>query len=165
MNLTLHLIRHASAAERGPNYPDDSKRPLSGKGLKQSQALCKFFKTLKLDPDRLFSSPYTRAAQTAEALETLLKKGPSHYLNSLADDDYDKLLADVHAGLEPQDKTIALVGHEPYLSELASYLLSGQSSTLSINFRKAALMTLRGRLAPKQMQLQWLVPSSIYKHL
>jgi phosphohistidine phosphatase SixA len=57
------------------------------------------------------------------------------------------------------------VGHEPYLSELASYLLSGQTSAIGINFRKAALMSLSGRLAPKQMQLEFLVPAALYKLL
>jgi phosphohistidine phosphatase len=160
----LYLIRHASADERGPKYPDDSKRPLIEKGLKQSKALCKLFKTLE-PLDQLFSSPYTRAAQTAEPLSAVLKRGNIHYLESLADGDYDKLIADIYERLEPASKTIALVGHEPYLSELASYLLSGQTSAIGINFRKAALMSLSGRLAPKQMQLEFLVPAALYKLL
>ena len=29
----LLLVRHAIAAERGPNYPDDRKRPLTSEGV------------------------------------------------------------------------------------------------------------------------------------
>ena len=39
----LYLIRHGVAAERGDNYPDDGKRPLTNEGVqklrKESKAL------------------------------------------------------------------------------------------------------------------------------
>src|SRR4029077_7378625 len=33
--LELYLIRHGIAAERGEEYPDDSKRPLTSAGIKR----------------------------------------------------------------------------------------------------------------------------------
>jgi phosphohistidine phosphatase SixA len=72
--MTLYLIRHAQAHERGPDYPDDSKRPLVDKGTKQVKSLVKALKALDITMDQLFSSPYTRAAQTAEPLLPQLKK-------------------------------------------------------------------------------------------
>ena len=40
---TVYLIRHGVAAERGPEYPDDSKRPLTEQGIsrlkREAQAL------------------------------------------------------------------------------------------------------------------------------
>jgi phosphohistidine phosphatase len=163
--MMLYLIRHASAAQRGPNYPDDSQRPLLDKGKRQSLALLKLLKTLDAELDRLFSSPYLRAVQTAQALEPCLPKGRSleHLLN-LTHDNYDLLLGELSKNLKKTDQTIALVGHEPYMSELAAVLLTGETR-LAIDFRKAAVMRLTGKLLPGQLKLEFLVPAAIFKHL
>ena len=163
--MNVYLVRHARAAERGPEYPDDSKRPLIKKGHAQANTLAKVFKVLDVKFDRLFSSPYIRAAQTAEPLSTCLKKGRRvQYLETLASDNYTQLLYDLKEGLEPNDKVIALVGHEPYLSECASLLLT-DSQNLDITFKKAAFMQLSGTPSPGEMTLRALVPFAVYKHV
>jgi phosphohistidine phosphatase len=164
--MTLYLIRHAQADERGPNYPDDSKRPLIDKGLKQAKSLAKALKALGFTFDQLFSSPYTRAAQTAEPLIPRLKKGRHiHYLDTLADNTYAQLLVDVKERLGKSDSVIALVGHEPYLGELAAYLLTGENDEPKITFRKAAMLELSGELEASQMTLEMFMPASIYKNI
>jgi phosphohistidine phosphatase len=164
--MTLYLIRHAQADERGPTYPDDSKRPLLDKGFKQVKTLVKVLKALELGFDQLFSSPYTRAAQTAEPLLPQLKKGRHiHYLDTLTTDDYRQLLIDVKERLTKNDKTIALVGHEPYLSQLAANLLTGDKDEPKVNFKKAALLELSGELELSQMTLEMFMPAAIYKNI
>lgn len=164
--MELYLIRHASADERGPSYPDDSKRPLISKGHKQAKALANVLKVFDIKLDRLFSSPYTRAVQTAKPLEEALKKGgSSHLLDALADDRYPQLLVDIREYLSESDRVIALVGHEPYMSELASYLLTGSEAVAAIRFKKAAMLSLAGTLAPDEMVLQAFLLASFYKHL
>jgi len=158
----LYLVRHARAAERGSEYPDDSQRPLVEKGHAQAKMLAKVFEVLDVTLDRLFSSPYIRAAQTAEPLSACLKQGRRvQYLEALADDTYTQLLYDLKESLEVKDEVIALVGHEPYLSELASLLLTDAQS-LDTAFKKAAFMQLSGSLAPGEMTLHALVPASVY---
>jgi phosphohistidine phosphatase len=164
--MTLYLIRHAQADERGPTYPDDSKRPLVDKGFKQVKTLVKVLKALDIEFDALFSSPYTRAAQTAEPLLPQLKKGRHiHYLDHLAGDDYTQLLIDVKERLGKNDNTIALVGHEPYLGQLAANLLTGDTDEPKLNFKKAALLELSGELDISQMTLEMFMPASIYKNI
>ena len=161
----LYLVRHASAAERGPAYPDDSRRPLVAKGEQQARALTRALRALGLSFDQLFSSPYTRAAQSAEPLAALLKKGRHvQYLDALTTSDYAQLLTDIRERLEPRDTYLALVGHEPYLSELSSYLLTGGPG-LDVHFKKAAVLVAAGRLIPGAMRLEMLVPSSFYKRV
>src|SRR3989304_5653367 len=41
------------------------------------------------------------------------------------------------------DETIALVGHEPWMSELASLLLAGSSGGLAIDFAKSGVMAIQ----------------------
>ncbi len=164
--MTLYLIRHAQADERGPKYPDDSKRPLVDKGFKQVKTLVKVLKTLSIEFDALFSSPYTRAAQTAEPLLPQLKKGRHlHYLDTLATDDYAQLLIEMKERLSKNDKVIALVGHEPYLGQLAANLLTGDSDEPKVNFRKAAVLELSGELDISQMTLEMFIPASVYKKI
>ncbi len=160
--LSLYLIRHAQADERGPNYPDDSLRPLIKKGGKQASALQAFFKQQGIPFDHLCYSPYSRAQQTAEPLIALSK---SHFeLGSLTHDHYDALLSDLRSLIQPASASIACVGHEPYLSEFASLLLTGEKH-LTIHFRKAAILELWGQLRPAGMQLESFVTARVYRQL
>jgi phosphohistidine phosphatase len=161
--LTLYLIRHARADERGPTYPDDTKRPLIQKGFRQAQTLAKVFNELEIEFDHIFSSPYTRAVQTAQPLARCLKKVDIEYLETLAGSDYKALLEDIHKAIKKSSKTIALIGHEPYLSELAAYLLCDNHQALPVNFKKSAYMALSGNLEAGNMRLEMFVPYSVYK--
>ena len=65
--LELYLIRHGIAAERGPEYPDDSKRPLTGKGIAALKREAKALNGLGVTFDLIITSPLTRTRQTAAA--------------------------------------------------------------------------------------------------
>jgi len=161
----LLLIRHALADERGPNYPDDSRRPLVDKGHQQAAALAETLSALAINLDRLFTSPYRRALETAEPLVSCVATGKLELLEGLADDDYSQLLAELEAQLAIGEETIALVGHEPYLSELASLLLVGDPQAVQTDFKKAALMVLTGPLAPGEMSLAMMLPPRVSRRL
>lgn len=164
--LRLFLIRHASAAERSADYPDDSQRPLISKGLKQARQLSLLFKQLDITLDRLFSSPYTRAAQTAEPLSQVLVKGRRvEYLDSLSSPSHLQLTEDIHTYLNQDERVVALVGHEPNMSTFASYLLTGHDTALAIRFKKGAVMELSGALEAGQMTLCSFMSASSYKYL
>lgn len=65
-DVTVHLIRHAKAESRSAWTTDDSLRPLSDKGLRQSAALADQCADLGLR--RVLSSPAVRCRQTVEPL-------------------------------------------------------------------------------------------------
>ena len=181
--VTLYLIRHAQADERGPKYPDDSLRPLIAKGHKQAKALAKALEVLDIRLDRLCSSPYTRALETAEPLGKKLDK-EIETLSELTSSRYPQLLAQLvdkpvdNGASRPVDKGVdnsssnvtddshvALIGHEPYLSELTSYLLTGDAWEVSLKFKKAMLVQLSGPLEAGKMRLHMMLPASVYKKL
>lgn len=162
---TLHLIRHAKADERGPRYPDDSQRPLVKGGHKQADSLARALKKLDISFNRLFASPYTRAVETATPLEARLRRGRLQTLPTLATDDYPALLEAVLEILTEEDSIIAFVGHEPYVSELASLLLTGEHDELELSVKKAAWLELRGPLECGRMELRCLVPYTVYRHI
>ena len=75
--LELYLIRHAIAAERGPKYPDDRKRPLTPEGIKRFKESVRGLVELGVGLDFCGSSPLTRAEVTAAGRIKL--KAPSSF--------------------------------------------------------------------------------------
>jgi phosphohistidine phosphatase len=136
------LLRHAEAASRDADrYPDDSLRPLVRKGEKIQRAMSKDLRKRKLIPSRVFSSPWKRAWQTARILveETRLPKKARVACPPLAGPpDLAALTASVGA-LTP-DAIIALVGHDPWIGELAALLLTGKGEGLRCDFAKSGVM-------------------------
>jgi phosphohistidine phosphatase len=136
------IVRHAQAAEQdSKKYPDDSLRPLTRKGREIHAEVSRLLRKRKLIPDSIYTSPWKRAMQTAQILAReiggkTLKPKPAP---SLADDpDLDAIQQDL-AGIEDL-KTVALVGHEPWVSSLASLLLTGEPHRLSIDFPKSGVI-------------------------
>lgn len=67
---TIYLVRHAKAGERRTWKGDDIDRPLSKRGVRQSDAVAK--RLAKRGVTALYSSPYVRCMQTLEPLATLI---------------------------------------------------------------------------------------------
>jgi phosphohistidine phosphatase len=64
--LELYLIRHGIAAERGDDYPDDSKRPLTNDGISSLRKEVAALEIVDVAFDHIITSPLVRTKQTAE---------------------------------------------------------------------------------------------------
>lgn len=140
--MLLLLVRHAQAAEQSATeYPDDTMRPLVPKGKKAQARISKELRRRKLVPDRVFSSPWKRAWQTARILveETGLPKSARVPCEALAAAPDLAKLAEAVGDVAPE-ATIALVGHEPWMSELAALLLTGRSDGVHVDYPKSGVM-------------------------
>lgn len=133
---TLYLVRHAVAAERGDEWPDDAKRPLTDAGIDRMQLAARGLARLGVDLGIVLTSPYMRARQTAEILAAAFATAPRIVtIASLKPGAaYDGLLKDLdrHA----RGNGTALIGHEPGLGEVAGRL-AGISHGLE--FKKGAV--------------------------
>jgi phosphohistidine phosphatase len=120
----LYLIRHGLAAERGENYPDDTKRPLTSRGIQRLKQEARALNTLDVSFDVILTSPLVRTHQTAEALASALRNPPA-ILNAapLAPGGAHTAIVDELAKQSHRRKKIAIVGHEPDIGELAARLL------------------------------------------
>ena len=163
--MTLYLIRHAHAGQSNHDDPNDHLRPLSRKGQGQAQRLERACTLFGLSFNRLFSSPYTRAAETAAPLARHVRGGRVEHLADLTGDDHARLLEALRHTLKEGDITVGLVGHEPYLSGLTSYLLCGRTASLRIRFRKGMLIRLDGPLKPGQLELHSALTPTLLKQL
>ena len=165
--MKLLVIRHAIAEDRdrwAATGEPDEKRPLTDIGLKKMKKGASGIHSLVSRIDLLATSPLARAVQTAE----------------LVAKEYDAMAVVVASALEPQRtpatflewlrsldevECLAVVGHEPHLSGLVSWLLTGRNGSV-IDLKKggACLLNLQA-LEPGQAQLMWLLTADQLRDL
>ena len=134
--MNLYLIRHAIAEEESPSG-EDSQRGLTDKGAKKMRLIAKGLRTLGVDFDLIVSSPYTRAVQTAEILSEVFKKKKFVLSDHLMPaGDMDLLIAEINEKYSVN--SLAIVGHEPYLSGLVSLLTAG-GAPVEMTFKKGGV--------------------------
>ncbi|HYN07595.1 MAG TPA: phosphohistidine phosphatase SixA [Vicinamibacterales bacterium] len=119
----LYLVRHAIAAERGRQWPDDTKRPLTHKGAARMRQIVMGLRDLGVEFDLVLTSPLVRARQTAELLIAGVRSKPTlEVTDALAPGEPPVKVAAMLAK-HAASCSIALVGHEPGLGELAAWLV------------------------------------------
>jgi len=132
----LYLVRHGIAAERGDEWPDDAKRPLTERGIARFKEVVEGLRALDVAIDEVFTSPLIRAKQTADLLAAgAAGRPPVKLLEALAP---GHTAAQVMSQLARAAKRrrIALVGHEPDFGELAAHLLGAQRA---VPFKKGGV--------------------------
>jgi phosphohistidine phosphatase len=140
--MLLLLVRHADAGDRDPaQWPDDTLRPLTEKGRKVHAKVTKMLRDTGLVPELVLTSPWLRAAQTAEIMTQGLGLAPPVPCPPLAaDPDLQALNAVV--GSRKGKAVVALVGHSPWIEELAAMLLTGSAKGMAMDFAKSGVMGL-----------------------
>jgi phosphohistidine phosphatase len=164
--MDLYLVRHAIAEDRDPlRWPDDADRPLSAKGVERFEQEARALATLAPTVDIVLASPYARAWATAEILTKEAGWPPAVRSDALRSErTAEESLAAIEAARGAD--SIAAVGHEPNLSELASLYLLG-TIDLPIEFKKGAVLalTFEGAVAPGGAYLRWLLPPKALRSL
>ena len=162
--LELYLIRHGVAEERGEDYPDDSKRPLTSAGMSKLRKEAKALNALEVGFDLIITSPLVRTRQTAEIIaETLQAKPQVVTSDALAPAGTPAAVVQEIARHQKKAR-IALVGHEPNLGELAGRLIGAKSP---IEFKKGAICRIDFDVLPPKGygQLRWFLPPKVLRSL
>lgn len=131
--MNLYIIRHAIAVEAGtPGYEDDSQRPLTGKGKKKMESVAQGLKNLDVEIELILTSPYVRAVDTAKIVRKVfgLNKDQVVETELLTPTGYADQLINLINEKYSQVANLALVGHEPYLSNLISMLVAGNPNAV-----------------------------------
>jgi phosphohistidine phosphatase len=155
----LVVIRHGPAGNReawDAEGHDDRARPLTPAGKKQTRRAVAGLATLVQSIDILASSLLVRAKQTAEVVADEFEV-EVRTLDVLAP---DRDPADTARWLreQPADTTIAIVGHEPHLSTLVGYLLTGNRvSFITLKKAGACLLELADPVELRSGTLDWLL--------
>jgi phosphohistidine phosphatase len=125
----LYLVRHAIAAERGDEWPDDSKRPLTERGIARFKEVVKGLDVLDVAIDEVFTSPLIRTKQTADLLAAGISGKPVVKLLDALAPGHTTTQTMTQLAKVARRRRIALVGHEPDIGELAAHLIGAQRAT------------------------------------
>jgi phosphohistidine phosphatase len=166
--MQLLVIRHAIAEDRdafASSGRDDSERPLTPSGRDKMRRAAAGLRRIVPRIDLLGSSPYVRALQTAELVAAAYGIDEIKQVDALVPDAplprfmtwmQRKATVDV----------VAIVGHEPHLGELVTWLMSGlPESRVEMKKGGAALLEFSGQPGPGVGVLQWLMAPSQLREL
>ena len=149
--MDLILLRHGRAGDRREWRGDDRQRPLTADGVERTTAVLTRLRPA-IGLDAIWTSPWTRARQTADIAAGLwsLPVVERSWLAGDASGPGARLQALVAA--EPPARLL-LVGHEPDLGELVGHLAGAEA----IPLKKTGLAWLTGEPRAGGMRLKALL--------
>ncbi len=157
--MKLLVLRHDVAQPRDPGAGADAdvRRSLTEDGRKRAREASRALAKLVGKVDVIASSGLARADETAQALSSALGGPEPERIAALRPGAKPESLARWLRGFEGAS-TIAVVGHEPGLSELVTWLVSGLSTPwLALGKGGACLLELEDGVGPGLARLAWLL--------
>lgn len=142
--MDLILWRHAEADEAGAGI-DDLERALTHKGERQAERMAGWLRRQLASSTRVLVSPARRAQQTAARLERKVKT-----VDAIAPGAGVEALLQAARWPDAREPVL-VVGHQPTLGLVASYLLSGATTPWAL--RKGGVVWLRGRERDGELQV------------
>ena len=157
--MKILVVRHGPAGDReewARTGKDDSLRPLTPKGKKEVRKAAAGLIQLVPALDLIATSPWTRAAQTAEIVNQEYGVDLEE-VEELTSDHRPEQLAP-WLGRQNGHEAVAVVGHEPHLGLLVGYILTGRSASL-VDLKKggACLIEMNDPSKPGTGCLEWLL--------
>ncbi|HXY30230.1 MAG TPA: phosphohistidine phosphatase SixA [Gemmatimonadaceae bacterium] len=137
--MLLLVIRHAIAADQAEfarTGKTDDQRPLTNEGREKMRTAARGLREIIPTIDLLASSPYVRAFQTAEIVAQAYGSVEIQRTEALVPTSRPAALIEFLRG-EGNPETAAVVGHEPHLSSVVSWLLTGRASPV-LELKKGA---------------------------
>lgn len=123
--MDLILWRHAEAERGGLDLPDEARR-LTPKGIKQANKMAYWLDSNLPESCRILVSPTLRTRETMEALDRKFKV--LHELDPDATAEVVLAAANWPNSREP----VLIIGHQPYLGQVASFLISPHQEECAI---------------------------------
>lgn len=167
--MNLLVIRHAIAEDKeafAASGRSDDQRPLTEAGRSKMRRAAE---GLRLTCPRiavLASSPLLRARETADIVAPAFRIARVEIIEALRPDrPYEELTAWLRRRVTPngndRDTTVAVVGHEPHLSGLVTWLMtSGADSRIELKKGGACLLCFDRAPAAGEAVLRWLLTPS-----
>ncbi len=160
----LYIVRHAIAAERGEDWPDDDKRPLTERGIARFKEVVGGLAWLDVTVDEIFSSPLVRAKQTADILAAGLPGKPAVKILDALSPGHSPTSVMAQLARSARRRRIALVGHEPGLGELAAHLI-GAGRALPFKKGGVCRIDVESLTSRRAGALNWFVTPKVLRRL
>lgn len=159
--MILILVRHAPAIEREDfksNNQEDGLRPITIKGKRRMQKVGFKLREWVDEVDLIVTSPLLRATQSAEILSQIFDEAPVKQSPELVPECPPKAFIKWVKFHGKNIKTMLVVGHEPHLSLLSSYILTGHEEA-QILMKKSAMICFKidthQDIIPGKAKLLW----------
>jgi phosphohistidine phosphatase len=166
--MQLLVIRHAAAGNRkafARTGRPDTERPLTRQGRSAMTRAAKGLRRRVKSIDVLAASPLVRAAQTAAIVAREYGDISVETVPALAPESAPAALA---AWLRKQRgaKVVAVVGHDPHLGMLVTWLMTGLAdSHVEIEKGGACMLEIDGPPAARSAMQQWLLTPDVLAKL
>lgn len=159
--MILYVLRHAIAEEPRPGQ-SDSARQLTETGRSRCRRVLAHARRVKVQPSSILTSPYDRAAQTAEIAKAELDFGrelvtSNALLPFVSVQDLWNVIRDYAGGGD-----VMVVGHNPQLSMLVVWLLGARADALWLKKSGLVALNIGGAGQHPRAELSWLLtPGSV----
>lgn len=131
--MRVYLVRHGKAAQSG--YANDAERPLTERGQADVQRIARRMAKAGITVHQIRHSGLVRAEQTAEIFGRALR--PPGGVIAVTGLTYDAPVEALARALHLEPAPVMFVGHNPFMEELASLLLTGQPGPRPVWFTTA----------------------------
>ena len=158
--MNIYLIRHGDSEGISKGLKD-SERKLTPDGELKIRNASLFWKNIIPEFEYIISSPYLRALQTAKIIATVYNFKKEIFIDKrLGCGSETESLIEIFNSF--QSGEIALVGHQPDLSNHLSRLISGSGA--SVEFKKGAIakISFNNKVREGKGVLEFLVPPGIF---
>ena len=162
--MQLYIVRHGIAIDReDPKCPPDPERYLTQEGVEKTKQVARGVAVLGVTGDLFLTSPYVRAAQTAEIFASALDYAKQKIRRT------DLLLPGAEPSLlfrelakDRQASSVFLFGHAPQLDDVISTALGSKKHVTTLKKAGVALVELK-RVSPPIGVLTWLATPKLLR--
>ena len=162
--MILYLVRHGIAVDRtDPKCPPDPERPLTARGVQKTRSAALGLRELGAKPDAVLTSPYVRAAQTAEIFAEALGFPPEKIRVSEFLKPGDNPAETLREIARLRARAVACFGHAPHLDMMIAYLVGARAPFTEL--KKAGAACLEQATAQGRWELRWVLPPKLLREL
>jgi phosphohistidine phosphatase len=162
----LIILRHGLAVDPAKAKMPDDDRPLTNKGVRRTRRVGRGLHRLKVEPDRILTSPLPRAWQTAGIVASALRRSD---VVEVSDElrpgrDPARTLEWLRGRPEPR---IMIVGHNPGLNNLIALLLLEDGDPAAVRLAelgKGGVASFRAE-GDGPLALRWLATPGMLRRL
>lgn len=168
--MELFLFRHGEAGKRLQSGSKDFDRPLTSTGQKEVESISISLKKLKINFDRIITSPLKRAHQTAVIVSNVFVMEDNRV------EDWGELKPEgnrleLYKKLSQlkSDSSLLIIGHQPYLSEMIGNLIFDYDSDNEprIILKKSGLakIVITSLMPTMKGELRWLLSPKLLRKI
>jgi len=152
--MRIYLVRHGEAVSKDL----DPERPLSDAGQESIQKIRAFFAPLQLKVKEIWHSEKLRARETAEILSAAII--PQKGLIPMEGLAPNSPVSPIRKKIDESSQDLMIIGHLPFMENLASLLLTGEESQGALFFPEGGIACLE-----KEGESPWRVLWFLDPHL